>query len=406
MLLRRRPEFVIPLVLAFAVVGALGCRSSGHSLATPTIAVVPTDTAAPCNDETAIGMVRRSVVRISTDAAVGTGIVVGDNQILTNAHVVQDNDKVRVQSQDGGEEGMVVGTDNTVDLALIQAATQALPAVKFADSSLLKPGQRLLAIGYALDLPGEPSTTAGIFSALREIDGVHYVQTDAPINPGNSGGPLFTQCGEVVGLNTAGTRTGIGFAIDAATLRTASKDLPGHATNHPTAATPLPALNTPTAVAPSVVPSSVAHCGEALSAKFSGTAPLGRIFHDGDHLPALVDYSAPGCESVRAYFDGFFSPDSPWCQYWLKLPTSAAAESCRAQGIASSLPGDFFQLTQPAGTLRFVAQSGTIPPKNEASLPNLEGMRYCGVLLRFYSSDRFPQDVFLGDQCFFGPRLP
>ena len=225
MMLRRRSQFVLPLVLALAVFGAWACRSSSSTSTTPTVAVVPTGTAVPCTDENAIGIVRRSVVRISTDAAVGTGIVVGDNQILTNAHVVEDNENVRVQSQDGAEEGTVVGTDKIVDLALVQAATHALPAVKFADPSSLRPGQRLLAIGYALDLPGEPSTTGGIFSALRELDGVHYVQTDAPINPGNSGGPLFTQCGEVVGLNTSGTRTGIGFAIDSATLRTANSDL-------------------------------------------------------------------------------------------------------------------------------------------------------------------------------------
>ena len=217
------------LLLASSLALACACSSAGRSFDTPTVSlgVAAADTALPCSDETAIRTIRGSVVRISTDVAVGTGIVVAQDQILTNAHVVEGNSRARVESEEGADEGTVVGTDVVVDLALIQAPTHALPAVKFADTSALKPGQRLLAMGYALDLPGEPSNTAGIFSALREKDGVHYVQTDAPINPGNSGGPLFTQCGDVVGLNTSGTLTGIGFAIDASAPRTATWRCPG-----------------------------------------------------------------------------------------------------------------------------------------------------------------------------------
>ena len=151
---------------------------------------------------------------------------------------------------------------------------------------------------------------------------------------------------------------------------------------------------------------AAAHCGDGLTATFVGTAPLGRIFHDGDQLPAAVSYSAPGCDSVRAYFDGFFSRSTPWCQYWVTQPSSQAAAICTSGGIPESLPGDFFSLSQPAGTLRFVAQPGPVPPVDQSAPPNLEGMRYCGVLLRFDSSDRFPQDVFLGNQCYFGVRLP
>ncbi|MDP9238571.1 MAG: trypsin-like peptidase domain-containing protein [Chloroflexota bacterium] len=131
------------LLLSLVLASAWACTSANRASSSPT------DTAVACTDENAIQTVRRSVVRISTDAAVGTGIVVAENQILTNAHVVENIDKVRVQSQAGAEEGTVVGTDNVVDLALIQAATSALPAVNFANPSSLKPGQRLLAIGYA-----------------------------------------------------------------------------------------------------------------------------------------------------------------------------------------------------------------------------------------------------------------
>lgn len=94
--------------LLLALATAWACSSGGGSSATPTApaaAVAPTDTAVPCTDENAIQTVRKSVVRIATDAAVGTGIVVGDNQILTNAHVVEGNDVVRVESQGGALEG-------------------------------------------------------------------------------------------------------------------------------------------------------------------------------------------------------------------------------------------------------------------------------------------------------------
>lgn len=381
------PQVLLPLLVAIAL-AAWACGRSGSSSNTPT-AIAPTATTVPCTDENAIGTVRRSVVRISTDAAVGTGIVVGQDQILTNAHVVEDNGKVRVQSQDGAEEGTVVGTDKVIDLALIQAATHNLPAVKFADTSALKPGQRLLAIGFALDLPGEPSNTAGIFSALREIDGVHYVQTDASINPGNSGGPLFTQCGEVVGLNTAGTRTGIGFAIDSTQLQSTSAELTtnGGRTRQPPVAAPstspraAPSVTEPIAApTSSPVPAPSVRCGNGAST-LAGPSPFGRVYHDGAQVSVSVRYEAPGCSSVYAIFRGYHQAGTPFYLYWC-----AHLGGCRADRVGDimSSPYDGYRFITPSGAATFVADLATSFPgaKPGAPRPTLEGFVVCSIEFR------------------------
>lgn len=408
-MLHGRNELVLALTLLLAATGAWACGSGGDSTSTPTIAVVATGTAVPCTDENAIGIVRRSVVRISTDDAVGTGIVVGDNQILTNAHVVEGHEKVRVESQDGAGEGTVVGTDAVIDLALIRAATHALPAVNFADPSSLKPGQRLLAIGYALDLPGEPSTTGGIFSALREIDGVHYVQTDAPINPGNSGGPLFTQCGDVVGLNTSGNRAGIGFAIDSSALRAFDGDpafatgdeVPTRVTNPPDPSPPArsdggaapPDVRIPTATpAPSVSVPPPAVCGEGLSVSVLGDSPIGHTYHDSESFPTVtVSYNAPGCTRTTAYFRGTYASGTPWWQFECGSTRDKACKDHTQPGSPElPLVNTFYSNDQ-----WLVAESGTVTSvameqRYVGGAPSqLEGFTLCDVAIVFTSSTSY-----------------
>src|SRR2546423_572977 len=104
-----------------------------------------------------------------------------------------------------------------------------LPTVKFGRSANLRVGDAVVAIGNALNLPGGPTVTSGIVSALdRTLDAQgerleHMIQTDAAVNPGNSGGPLVNADGEVIGMNTAiaapSTATNIGFAISMDTAR-------------------------------------------------------------------------------------------------------------------------------------------------------------------------------------------
>lgn len=366
---------------------------------TATVAVVPTQTAVVCDDETAIRIVRHSVVRISTGAGVGTGIVVGEDKILTNAHVVEENDTVRVESEDGAVEGTVVGTDNVIDLALIRAATRALPAVRYADPSSLRPGQRLLAIGYALDLPGEPSTTGGIFSGLREIDGVSYVQTDTPINPGNSGGPLFTQCGEVVGLNTFAYVDaelgvgGLGFAIESSILesmigfldsdtnvtvpRTSAPTVPVVETRATPVPTNPPAVPTNPSAVPTNPPPVPMVCGEDVSVEVTSVAGVGRSLHDGDELSVNVRYHTPGCTHVTAFFDGHHSSTSPWASYWCPQ----FEEFCTDPG--TNLASVDAALNSPTGEITLFADPGPFPPPRISSSPNLEGFTACTVWLSF-----------------------
>ena len=153
--------------------------------------------------------------------SLGSGFVISsDGYIVTNNHVIEDVDEIEVAFEDGTEyEAEVVGRDPATDIALILVkAKNGLPALPLGDSSELRPGDWVIAIGNPFGL--EHTVTAGIVSALhrRNVGAGRYddfIQTDAAINPGNSGGPLINTAGEVVGINTAirqGANT-IGFAV-------------------------------------------------------------------------------------------------------------------------------------------------------------------------------------------------
>jgi serine protease Do len=166
---------------------------------------------------------------------VGTGFVISaSGDIVTNNHVVEGAENVTVTLADGTKlQAKVVGTDPATDLALIRVeAGHDLPFVEWGDSTALRVGQDVVAIGNPFGLGN--TVTAGIVSALgRDINSGpfdNYIQTDAAINRGNSGGPLFDAAGRVVGINTAifspsGGSVGIGFAVPAETARTVIADL-------------------------------------------------------------------------------------------------------------------------------------------------------------------------------------
>lgn len=154
----------------------------------------------------------------------GTGIVIDSGgHILTNAHVVADAQRIEVNLSDGREfAGRVVGADRETDLAVVKIDATGLKEAPIGDSNRLRVGDRVVAVGQALGLPGGPTVTEGIVSALdrtiREPNRAlleNLIQTDAAINPGNSGGPLLDSSGTVVGVNTAvaGDAQNIGFAI-------------------------------------------------------------------------------------------------------------------------------------------------------------------------------------------------
>ncbi len=153
----------------------------------------------------------------------GSGFIISsDGYILTNNHVVEGADTVTVRLVDRRElDAKVVGTDPQTDIALLKIDATGLPTVKLGDSTKLKPGQWVVAVGSPFGM--DHSVTHGIISALgrgydRTQQYVPFIQTDVPINPGNSGGPLFNLDGEVVGINSqifsnTGGYMGMSFAI-------------------------------------------------------------------------------------------------------------------------------------------------------------------------------------------------
>jgi len=148
--------------------------------------------------------------------------VAADGFILTANHVVASERTAAVTLADARVViAQVIGRREDQDLAVLRAPVSGLTPVAWGDDRALQPGQRLLALGYAKDLPGEPSLTGGSFSARRSGAFIRLqadiVQTDTTLNPGNSGGPLFTNCGEVIGVvQSARTQAvGLNFAVAA-----------------------------------------------------------------------------------------------------------------------------------------------------------------------------------------------
>jgi serine protease Do len=165
----------------------------------------------------------------------GSGFLISANgQILTNAHVVEGTQQVRVALTDGRSfEGRVLGSDPLTDVAVVKIEATDLPTVSIGDSNQLQPGEWAIAIGNPLGL--DSTVTAGIISATGRSSSdigvpdkrVGFIQTDAAINPGNSGGPLVNAAGEVIGMNTAiiSGAQGLGFAIPIETAQRVAQQL-------------------------------------------------------------------------------------------------------------------------------------------------------------------------------------
>ncbi len=153
----------------------------------------------------------------------GSGVVVeGNGLIITNNHVVNKADEIRVFLSDKREfKGKLIGTDAKTDIAVVKIEATGLPTIPWADSDQLEVGEFVLAVGSPFGLT--QTVTMGIVSAVgRASMGIaeyeDFIQTDAAINPGNSGGALVNVRGELVGINTAifsqsGGNMGIGFAV-------------------------------------------------------------------------------------------------------------------------------------------------------------------------------------------------
>ena len=156
--------------------------------------------------------------------SLGSGFIISpDGYVLTNDHVVDDADEVKIRLQDRRTfTAKVVGKDPQYDIALLKIDGSALPAVTIGDSRTVKRGQWALAIGSPFGL--DATVTHGIISAVGRNLGsgdqpyTSFIQTDVPINRGNSGGPLFNLQGQVIGVNsqiysTSGGYQGLSFSI-------------------------------------------------------------------------------------------------------------------------------------------------------------------------------------------------
>jgi putative serine protease PepD len=227
---------VAALVGGFVAAGAVVLLDDDDAAAPAASTTTVTRSSARPTSGNAIAEIYRAaapaVVEIQAGNASGTGFVIdSQGHIVTNEHVVSDNETVEIRFADDGEEqGRVVATDPSTDIALIKVdlAGHDITPVDFGTSGAVEVGDPVYAIGNPFGL--ERTITAGIVSALDRditapnnftINGV--IQTDAPVNRGNSGGPLLDADGNVIGVvsqiqSETGGNVGIGYAVPSDTV--------------------------------------------------------------------------------------------------------------------------------------------------------------------------------------------
>ena len=258
--------------------------------------------------------------------SLGSGVIVdAKGYIVTNRHVVEKADRIRVKLQDEsagtpGHDARVIGMDQETDLAVIKIdVDHPLPAAKMGNSDSMEVGDWVLAIGSPFGL--QETVTAGIVSAKgrnivpnRQFQS--FIQTDAAINPGNSGGPLVNMSGEVVGINTAiltetSSYAGVGFAMPSNTVVQVYNQLigPEHRVSRGSigiefSAQPNPAIarvygsgvTVSNVVAGSPAESAGLKIGDTI------TAVDGKDVKSGDELVADIASRKPGSKAKLTYF--------------------------------------------------------------------------------------------------------
>jgi len=257
--------------------------------------------------------------------SLGSGVIVDPKgYIVTNRHVVEKADRIRVKLQDEpagtpGHDAKLIGMDQETDLAVIKIdVDHALPAAKLGNSDGMQVGDWVLAIGSPFGL--QETVTAGIVSAKgrnivpnRQFQS--FVQTDAAINPGNSGGPLVNMAGEVIGINTAiltetSSYAGVGFAMPSNTVATVYNQLIG-----PEHRVARGSIGIEFAAQPNPAIASVYGSGVTVSNVVSGspaeqaglkigdtiTSADGRELKNGDDLVADIASRKPGSKAKLAF---------------------------------------------------------------------------------------------------------
>jgi len=213
------------LIVITVVVGLISGLIGGLIVArliAPTAASQTTPNFSPIAQASVTIRARHSINSDQTAERLGVGVVAGDDEIITNAHIVEGAKEISIKTTDGRQIiGKVLKADSQMDLALLKVEGLNLKAAEFAAWSDIKIGERVYAFGKPFLNSDNFTLTSGIISALPvnlPKGSPTLMQTDAVINPGNSGGPLISENGQVVGITTAYLSTGenvagIGFAI-------------------------------------------------------------------------------------------------------------------------------------------------------------------------------------------------
>ena len=170
-----------------------------------------------------------SVVSVFAGSGQGSGVFFKENgYIVTNEHVISSSSSLNVLTYDGKRlSAQLIGIESRSDLAVLKVNSSAYPALDFGDSSELKVGQRVIALGNPGGL--DFSVTEGIISSTQReaANGLSYIQTDVPLNPGNSGGPLVNINKEIIGINNfkIGGFESLGFAIPSNTVKEVTDEI-------------------------------------------------------------------------------------------------------------------------------------------------------------------------------------
>lgn len=309
---RRRSNWALVAVVA-AVIGALAGGGVGYAVANAAASRVATPAIihqiVPANAQISkmnnvpgvLAKVEPAVVNITSTTsegrAAGTGMVVAaSGEVVTNYHVVAGAEagtiKVGIPHLAGTHPAAVVGYDQSADVALLQVSGVAkLPTVHFGNSDRVQVGDSVVAVGNALALPGGPTVTEGIVSAVgRTLGGTanngesippDLIQTDAAINPGNSGGPLVDGSAQVVGMNT--------LVIQQATPDESAQNL-GFAIPSDTVAKLLPELSKGAKLSPGYLGVSVSTI----------TAVMAKQYGISVHQGAIIDQVESGSPASKA----------------------------------------------------------------------------------------------------------
>jgi hypothetical protein len=276
-----------------------------------------------------VARVLPAVVSIDAGASRGTGFFVKPDYVLTNAHVVEGQTFVRLQTMDRKYSARVAGTSAGADLALLQVSmpNPQQAVLRLGSAASARPGQEVVAVGSALGVLSN-TVTRGIVSAVRQAGQVTLIQTDAAINPGNSGGPLVDRSGVVIGINSMGIASRVAQGLSFAVAIDHATDLLGGRGN-PGTSTPIEALN-----------QAMTGLSESDQAKMTAEREYGRVLEwaarQGDSLDSYWERYSRFCVSASTR-----TGDRPWFAVFVKNGITLATQSAyNCDSFYQTLNGD------------------------------------------------------------------